>query len=74
MVQGVNVMDRGHSDFRHNLALGIFKRPKAMMFKQPRAVVDVKANVCVACGFVMLSVSTSDAARLKNMSGKIVHD
>ena len=63
---GMNVFDRGHTDIRHNLMIGIFKRPKAMFFKRASAV-QAKANVCADCGFVMLSVSSYDAKRLKGM-------
>ena len=68
IVRDVNVFDRGHSDIKYNLTLGVFKRPKAMFFKAARAVVPAKGNVCADCGFVMLSVSKFDAGRLKRMS------
>ena len=64
IVRNVQILDLGPGGFR-NLKAGVEKRPKAMIFKDMRAV-DIHGNVCVECGFVMLSVSKGGAQRLRN--------
>lgn len=66
IVENVDVFDQAHGGVVHSLTLGVYKRPKAMLFKG-RRVAKAFCNVCVDCGFVMLKVTKFDAARIKGM-------
>ena len=66
IVKNISVIERGHNNFRRNLALEVYDDPTALIFKGPHEA-KLKANVCCECGFVMLSVSISDAQMLEQI-------
>ena len=64
ILENVKVVDRGHYDGKHEMILEVYENPDALIFKSAHSGV-VKANICVDCGYVMFSISTADAQKLK---------
>ena len=64
IVKNVRIVDRGDHNTRHNLSLEVYAKPSAWIFKEAKQGI-LKANVCADCGFVMMSVSKSEAIMLK---------
>ena len=63
IVWNVEVFDRSHGGALKNLSVGVHRNPDALLFKSTKFA-SVNGNVCADCGFLMLSVSESDAASL----------
>ncbi len=64
LVRDVRVVDRGDGNLRQDLKLEVYDNPGALIFKGAHEG-KLVAQVCVECGFVMLSVSKKDAEILK---------
>lgn len=65
LVRGLNVVDRGEGNGRHNLELEKNMTPHAFFFAE-RVSAPVNATVCVGCGNVMLSINPKDAQSFKD--------
>ena len=64
IVRNVRVVDRAHANMKSDLRIEVYENPDAVLFKGAHGEV-LKANVCAECGFVMLSVSVSEARKLE---------
>ncbi|WPD20891.1 MAG: hypothetical protein SD837_11845 [Candidatus Electrothrix scaldis] len=64
IVRDVKVVDHGHYNTPMDLGFEVHEAPEAWVFKGTHRAV-LKGNVCVDCGYVMFSVSVSDAQKLK---------
>ena len=60
---GVRAVDKSEMNTTLSLCLETYTNPSAAIFKGSRQH-PMSANVCTKCGFVMLSVSLQDAARI----------
>ncbi len=69
IVKNVRIVDRGDHLTRHDLNLEVYANPSAWVFKDAKQGI-LRANVCAECGFVMISVSKSDAIKLKQAKQK----
>ena len=67
VVKDVRVVDHGHNyGMKFDLTLEAYRDSNAWVFKGAEAF-PLQANVCAACGFVMLSVSPQDAQRIEQL-------
>ena len=64
IVKQVRVVDKGHNHYKSDLSLVVYEDPDAFIFKGAHQG-KLSANVCVDCGFVMFTVTTSTARELK---------
>ncbi len=55
VIPNVKIVDHGHYDSKHNLAIELHGKPDAWVFKDIRKGV-LRATVCGQCGKVELSV------------------
>ncbi|PHS10662.1 MAG: hypothetical protein COA78_10900 [Blastopirellula sp.] len=63
IVMNVRAVDR-EQHHKHDLTLEVYENPDAWVFKGVHEGV-LKGNVCADCGFVMFSLSVSDAQKLE---------
>ena len=66
-VRNVEVFDQNRGGRLINLEVGIHENPSAFIFKGTKFA-KVRGNVCISCGFLMLSVSKADAISLGEVS------
>ncbi len=64
ILSGVKVSDRGEGNASYDLRLETYKRPDAMIFKNP-VTATIKANVCEDCGFILLFADPGEVKNLK---------
>ena len=64
IVKDVHLIDRGNGDANHDIRLVTYNDPNAWVLKGAQEG-KLTANVCVKCGFVMLSTSISEAISLQ---------
>ena len=64
IVQDVHVADHGDAGIVGDLAFEVHEAPEAWIFKGTHRAV-LRGTVCTDCGYVMFSVSVSDARKLK---------
>ena len=63
ILKDITVFDQAHGGALSTLIVGFHKNPEALLFKKTEAAY-VMGNVCLSCGFLMLSISKSDAVAL----------
>lgn len=66
IVLNVRAVDHSHGGGIVDLMLQVYTHPTAMIFKGTRSF-PMHANVCVACGFVMLNVRSDHARRIQQI-------